>query len=173
MKESPLQFEHYYIESQRFSLVDGYEPDDAVPLVWPIDSFSCDVHRADLEATRYAAFRLSLKSTVTAVKFPYEWEISLVGHFRLADEIPDAEVELIMDANAPAVLYGAAREALAAMMGRGPFRAPMLPSVHFLNLQRPEKSSAPEAHPARRTTARKAGAKAGSTKARKKTSDAN
>lgn len=152
MKESPLQFEHYYIESQRFALVEDYEPNAAEPLVWPVDGFECDVQRADLEVSRHAAYRLSLKSIAVEPVFPYEWEIALVGHFRLSDEIPEAEIERIMDANAPAVLYGAAREALAAALGRGPFRAPMLPSVHFLNMTRTQK---PAAKRARRTPAKK------------------
>lgn len=144
MQASPLELETYYLESLKWSLSSSFDAsEDEVRLALSAEEIECDVQRADLEAPRYAAYRLQLSSkSLEGKPQPYDWEIVLVGYFRLHDTVPDDRVIALMDGNAPAVLFGAAREAIATALSRGPFRAPMLPGVNFMNLQRNDAKAA-------------------------------
>ena len=104
----------------------------------------CEIERAELDSPRRAAYRLKLDYAAHPTKSPYAWSVALIGYFELDAGFPSEQVLAFMDAGAPAMLYGAAREALAAALGRGPYLAPLLPTVHFANLQSaPPPESAP------------------------------
>jgi preprotein translocase subunit SecB len=71
----------------------------------------------------------------TGTKYPCVFSISLVGFFEVISDWPTEQVDILFTANAPAVLYSAAREALASITGRSPFKGILLPSVTFVPLQ--------------------------------------
>lgn len=157
MQASPLAIEYYYVESLRWQLSPDFVGDAKTELLRAED-VKCELQRADFETPRAAAFRLSLEVETLASQ-DYIWKIVLVGHFRLDESIPDEHAEKVLDANAPALLYSAAREALATSMARGPAQAPLLPSVNFLNFQRDAERDAtasqkaiPSATPKKRAT---------------------
>lgn len=139
MQSSPLQLEFYYVESLRWKTDAAYEPaGENAPL--QASDLKAHLERgvnagADDEA-RAAAFRLTLTLDPSQGRFAYAFEIVLSGFFRLDDSVPEEHIAPILEANAPALLYGAAREALATSLGRGPFRPLLLPSVNFLDVQR-------------------------------------
>lgn len=136
MRPSALELLFLYVESLRWKVEADHNPDDAAPLT--PDDLEWHLQRNDDEegGPRKAAYRLRLSLPPKENRFAYSFEIVLVGYFNLSDSVPEEQVARVLDANAPSLLYGAAREALATSVGRGPFRALLLPTVNFLELQR-------------------------------------
>ena len=67
MQASPLELETYYLESLKWSLSSSFDAsEDEVRLALSAEEIECDVQRADLEAPRYAAYRLQLSSSSKA-----------------------------------------------------------------------------------------------------------
>ncbi len=66
----------------------------------------------------------------------------LVAFFEVIPEWPPEQVDRLFSANAPALLYSAAREALATVTGRGPYPEIFLPSVTFVQL--PSEKTEPD-----------------------------
>lgn len=174
MQNSPLELLFYYVESLRWKVEEGFDPKSAPSL--QADDLEWHLQRHDDEAgaPRKAAYRLRLSLPPKENRFPYSFEIVMIGFFHLHDAVPEEQVARVLDANAPAVLYGAAREALATSIGRGPFRPLLLPSVNFLGVQREAQSeaSAPAKpspaktdKPARKTKAKMQATKATRTRA--------
>lgn len=162
MKPSPLQLEFFYVESLRWKVEPGFDPDNTVPL--QVDDLTDELERAEHDQLREAAYRLTLKLPPLKGKFPYSFDITLVGFFSVTEIVPEERINTVFDANAPAVLYSAAREVMAATLGRGPFRPLLLPAVHFLDLlpppqEPPAKVSHSAQLPAARAKARRASKK--------------
>lgn len=73
---------------------------------------------------------------------PYGFTIIIVGFFEIRSGWTKSRRESLIRINAPAVLYGAARELIAILSGRGPWDPILLPSVNFLpKLRRTKKKS--------------------------------
>jgi preprotein translocase subunit SecB len=156
MQDSPLELLFYYVESLRWKVESGYDPETAASV--QASDIEWHLQRNDDEegGPRKAAYRLQLALPSQDNRFPYSFEIVLIGFFQLNDSVPEESVSKVLDANAPAVLYGAAREALATSVGRGPFRPLILPSVHFLGMKREKKAiKKPATAKPRRKTASK------------------
>jgi preprotein translocase subunit SecB len=64
---------------------------------------------------------------------PYYIEAELVGFFEADKTIPEDKIADLMTANAPAILYSAARELILLITGRGPFPPFSLPSATFID----------------------------------------
>jgi len=82
----------------------------------------------------------------------------------------EARLKEVVAANAPAMLFGAAREIIRAATGRGPFPPVIIPSTHFLEPKPPgekalKKKSAKKT--GKKKTAKKAGQKKAARKAKK------
>ena len=135
MTLSDIQLDFYYVESLRWKLEPEYEPGSETQI--SLDDLQWNVERMDgSEDGRTAAYRLTLCLPPVEARYPYSFEIVVVGNFALSSRVPQDRVAPVLDSNAPTMLYSMAREALATAMGRGPFRALLLPSVHFMNLTR-------------------------------------
>jgi preprotein translocase subunit SecB len=67
----------------------------------------------------------------------YTAEIHVVGLFRVVEQWPEAQVLPLVEANGPALLYGAARELLANLTARGPWPVVCLQSATFVQSQKP------------------------------------
>jgi len=63
----------------------------------------------------------------------YRIEAELIGIFQMDGDFPEEKAVDIVSANAPSVLYSAAREMILLITGRGPFRPFCLPSVTFID----------------------------------------
>ena len=63
----------------------------------------------------------------------YSIEADLVGFFEIDPKIPEEKARDIVAANAPAMLYGGARELILLVTGRGPLAPYPLPSVSFID----------------------------------------
>lgn len=102
----------------------------------------------DEDKERGWIFRLSVElQDASGTTFPYTFRIVLVGFFEIRDDQPYKNPEFIIQSNGPAILYSAAREAIAMVTGRGPYQSLILPSVAFVK--------PPETQPARLETEEK------------------
>lgn len=147
MRPSPLRLEGYYIrelfiqldpkleETGDFTSWTGYhfQPDkDFKPdgSEFEVDAYTAR-HVKDSSKMRYRLILTSPKNSRRRV--PYKFRISLVGFFQIDKDYPADRAGVLFHANAPAILYAAAREILATAMSRGPYPAIILPTVSFLD----------------------------------------
>lgn len=146
MKPSPLHLEGYHIAELFLKVNEAFEKKtdfgsgtgyhyqtDKAWNVEPTD-FTVDGevgrHMDDASRLRYV---LKIASTGRKDQSPYSFRLSLVGYFHFHKDHPDVNEFLLVYASAPALLYGAAREMLATISGRGPYPAVVLPTATFLD----------------------------------------
>jgi preprotein translocase subunit SecB len=91
---------------------------------------------------------LSLGPTEPSAYCPYLIDIDLLGFFEAHSSVPEDKVEDLMVCNAPAVLYGAAREFLLLITGRGPLPPYLLPSSNFVDQSKANRAKAEESEAA-------------------------
>ena len=100
-----------------------------------------DLAKAESDPKRYQ-LTLRLKLISAGGKNPrYTADIHVVGVLRVAGGWPETAVRQLVQANGPALLYGAAREMLCNITARGPW--PML-CLHSVTFVQPEASAKPE-----------------------------
>lgn len=73
----------------------------------------------------------------------HEGEIEFVGLFTVLDHIPDEKMVQLVAVTCPTLLYSSARELIALLTGRGPYRSFLLPSVSFTDGKLAVKADAP------------------------------
>lgn len=149
---APLQLEGYYIEDLRCSVI---APDQIgrlqlmpglhvrtprAPRVssYPYSLFF-EAFRHEKSKNRY---RLELKvfsRDDDEESLPYSFSLTLVGFFNAVGIKPKPELEPYLMRNAATILYSSARELLAAVTGRGPFPAVVLPTV-IIDVDEEEKA---------------------------------
>jgi len=162
MRPSPLQLEGYLVTELSFKAQPNFEYDLENPLttVQPAD-LTVEVALAEHQDDR---LRRNCDLTVgltdpTGIKFPYVFRTVFTGFFRISENYPAEQVDLMFATNAPALLYSAARELLATVTGRGPYPSVTLPSVTFLpsltEVAEQKQSAINDARPARKKTAAK------------------
>lgn len=141
MQLSPLQLEEYVLKDLRFTLIS--------PLV-SAPSSEVNYDKIDIEVNAETRVRtddpFSWRCEVTVRSkdekegtYPYSFQLTFIGFFRVAKEYPSDRIEQMVKANAPALLYSASRELLLSVSGRGRFPAILLPSVTFIE---PPKTAA-------------------------------
>lgn len=141
LQPSALQLENYFVESLRFDVQGGFDSEDGKCQPDPSD-LDWNLESASFEDGR-RAYRLTLVLPPSDGRLPYSFEVVLIGFFRVADSFPAEDAQKLSDANAPAVLYGAARELISGVTGRGPSTALCLPSLTFNGIARAEKADDP------------------------------
>lgn len=145
MRPSLLRLEGYYVKELTVALNEvfakkavfgswvgyHYQPDKSFKVEPP----QFEVHREigtkvdDPTRLRYV---LKIHSVGHKDKVPYSFKVSLVGYFHVdAAMKEDADANALVYANAPAILFSAAREMLALVTARGPYPAVILPTVSF------------------------------------------
>lgn len=159
MRPSPLQLNDYWVDSLTFDTNYDHEPPPPIGVITAQD-LVVEVNESinpENDLQRSCNLSIELKESAEA-RFPWRFSVSLVGFFQIDENWPH-DKDSLFSANAPAVLYSAAREALAAVSGRGPHREVLLPSVTFIKLPteskqlpqpaetRPQASAADEARP--------------------------
>jgi preprotein translocase subunit SecB len=143
---SPLQLEGYYVQEFSFAMRQG--PEGARPLFFQLGlhpQLEALYDPSDLtvntqisgginqeEPNRIVTIVRIESRTPPEVKFPYDFLVVMVGHFRLSDDVAAEDYPRAIDAlrtTAASVLYSAARELIAGMTARGPFPAAILPTA--------------------------------------------
>ena len=80
---------------------------------------------------RYAVF-LNLEMKAPEGKnAPYAIKMEIFGYFRVPDQMPEEIREKMVKTNGSSILYGAAREIIREMTGRGIYGKTYLPTVSF------------------------------------------
>jgi len=154
MRSSPLLLKDYFTTSLSFSAQPEFKSSgnfDARNIL--VSDLKVNVEQSKqednpLQRSCYLSIELDDPS---GTKYPCSFSISLVGFFEIIPEWPTEQVDVLFSANAPALLYSAAREALATVTGRSPFRAILLPSITFVQrpLPQPKKDESELAPPIR------------------------
>lgn len=151
MRKSPLIIESYFVKKVQFELRPGFDRSNS-----PESETIEPTVKIYLESEKYPEdrntwrFELSIDSDENSpdADFPYTFDITLVGLFRVDESYPAENADLLAQVNAPSVLYSAAREFLINITGRSSYSPILLPSVSFVPEPNTEK-------PKRRNTVKK------------------
>jgi preprotein translocase subunit SecB len=126
---SSLRLERYFVAESAF-IAKPAQVTEAKRLLKPNDLvITTGVRCVDAAAGRW---QLTLGVTHSEAAFAegyMAFRVKLVGLFVVPPEIPGAEG--LLRINGFSVLYGAAREYVEALTGRGPYGAVMLPTIAF------------------------------------------
>ncbi len=143
MHVSPLRLEGYYVKELHFSLQTKWKVESDYPaLIAAKDIAVIIVAGQHKENGRERFFEVTIELQKQALRrYPYNFRTTLVGYFEISERFPAEHAETMVNANAPALLYSAARELIASTTGRGPLPALTLPSVTFI--QTPNSRRAP------------------------------
>ncbi len=63
----------------------------------------------------------------------YKGNVEYVGFFTVSDEFPEDSMNRLVTINGPSMLYGAIRELLHLLTGRGPHSPLILPTISFID----------------------------------------
>ena len=141
MNPSPLQLERYF-----FSKIQIDAHLDADPTVANVLDCEVEIGRAVENSRRFqVVMRLKLR-TPEKKQTAYTGEVHAVGFFQVLDGWPEKERSRLVETNGAALLYGAIRETVCNLTGRGPWPAVTLSSMTFL---KPIVPATPEKLPAK------------------------
>ena len=138
MKPAPLQLLDYWATGMRMDACPGYDPEKETELDLDSITVEHDVkllpHPESSESGTHWLVGLSVKQgPCNAANIPYTFAVTLQGIMLALPGGPEGDMlERTVKANAPAMLFGAAREMIRALTSRGPHRAVIIPSTNFL-----------------------------------------
>lgn len=136
MRASPLVLKDYFMTDFRFSAQPGFDLESQqATSILPSD-VKVDVEELLVpENTLARSYHITVSLEPSAGdKFPWIFNISLVGFFEISPDWPSDQQDRLFSANAPALLYSAARESLSMISGHGPYERALLPSITFVPL---------------------------------------
>jgi preprotein translocase subunit SecB len=168
MRPSPLQLESYYVTELHFAEQD-HSLSEGESALTPAD-LNVEVGSTEHEENSLKRiYQLTIELNDGAKKkLHYTFRVVLVGFFEISKHYPSEHAEVMVNANAPALLYSAARELLTLISGRS-FSAPvLLPSVTFIQPVEKAEAMPSKASKSVKPTGKKASAKSGAKTARKK-----
>jgi preprotein translocase subunit SecB len=154
MRASPLVLKDYFTTEFRFSAQPDFNlksPSEATILPSEIAVDVEQLLTPDSSHARSYQITVQLEPDVVE-KFPWTFYISLVGFFEVLPSWPEDQIDRLFVANAPALLYSAARESLSMVSGHGPYRRALLPSITFAPLAE-EKVKDAESQPGKDNSA--------------------
>jgi len=134
MKPSPLQLKTYFLTELAVKAIPA-DPAATTPPAPGLMRFSTEVHHAQ-NKTNPSDWRVSLRISCQSdgkEHCPYVVNMELLGFFEVAPSVNEELIKPLVMANAPALLYGAARELLLLVTGRAPYGPFMLPAATFID----------------------------------------
>jgi preprotein translocase subunit SecB len=133
MQNSPLQLEDYMLKRLRFALTSPLKELLDAPGRYDLLDIEVNSQTDNRDdPLRWRSEILIRSKDEKEGNYPYSFELVYVGFFRVVEGFPSDRIEQMVRANAPALLYSAARETLMYLTGRGRLPAIMLPSVTFI-----------------------------------------
>ena len=155
MKSSPLKVKNYFVTGLSVKanpIVEGTQiPLAGTPNV--VTKVEAAQH-ADNKRDWKVAFQLNCEPTEKIGSYVVSME--LIGFFEVDNDLPEDRIGDVVAANAPAILYSAARELILLITGRGPFPPLSLPSATFIDETPSSKKKAEEAQKAAMAQAKQA-----------------
>jgi preprotein translocase subunit SecB len=137
LKELFIELNESFAKKSVFGAWSGYHyhPDES----YKVDPVNFKVN-SEISKKIDDPFSLRYVLTIASIgpksKVPYTFRVALVGFFHVDHSVvekDEKQASVLLYANAPALLYAAARELLATTTARGPYPAVILPSVSFLD----------------------------------------
>jgi preprotein translocase subunit SecB len=131
MRPSPLQLERYFFPEVALTANKEFKPEEFVTIT---DEHVKVEHRSKLTIAESRQWECTLRIQFQAppeANAPYAFVAECVGLFKVASAWPAERDEWLVKTNAPAVLFGMAREYVRSLMCAGPFSAILLPTVNF------------------------------------------
>ena len=128
MKTSPLQLERYYLTELHYETNDALQLKEMPELT--LES-AVGIGRHNDDERR---FKVQLKVNfwpVTTDLIAQKGSVTFTGFFAVDPAYPIEKVVMLVETNAPSVLYGAAREMFCNLTARGPWGMVALPSQSF------------------------------------------
>lgn len=157
MTPAPLQLLDYWATTLRMEACSGYDPDKETELDLDSIVVENEVKRLDSPdpektGTQWLVGLSIEQGPCDAANIPYTFSVTLQGTVLALPGGPDGErLERAVKANAPAMLFGAAREMIRALTSRGPHRAIIIPSTNFLPLSASESPPQETPKPQKKT----------------------
>jgi preprotein translocase subunit SecB len=142
--QSPLILKHYFITNLSIRANPDFANADASVMETSVGSLGTTVEVAKhADNDRLWKVGLKIVCSNSGDSFcAYFVDVELAGFFEIHNSVPDGKVALkLVSANAPAVLFGAARELIMLITGRGPMPPLCLPSVTFADVVPSESPS--------------------------------
>lgn len=138
MTPAPLQLLDYWATTLRMEACPGYDPQKDTEL--DLDSIKVenevkllDSPESGKSGTQWLVGLSVEQGPCHEANIPYTFSVTLQGIVLALPGGPEGErLERAVKANAPAMLFGAAREMIRALTSRGPHRAIVIPSTNFL-----------------------------------------
>lgn len=138
MTPAPLQLVDYWATSLHMEACPGYDPQKNTEL--HLDSISVENEIRLLESaqsgkngTQWLVGLTIEQGPCADANIPYTFSVALQAIVLALPGGPEGErLERTVKANGPAMLFGAAREMIRALTGRGPHRAIIIPSTNFI-----------------------------------------
>jgi preprotein translocase subunit SecB len=128
MKTSPLQLERYYLTELQFEANDALELKETPPL--NLESV-VGIGRHNQDERRYKVQLKVLFGPAESGPIPQKGSVTFTGYFAVDIAVPMEKVQMLVETNAPSVLFGAAREMFCNLTARGPWGMVTLPSQSF------------------------------------------
>jgi preprotein translocase subunit SecB len=130
MKSSVLRLEKYWLKSITCSENPAFDPNSTGVPVY--QTYTSRGQKADDRKVWKVDLQIRTSEKIEPFQ-PYNIVVEMSGIFEVPDTPPEMDWETIVAVNGPAVLFGAARELVAFVTGRGLFPAAILPSVTFID----------------------------------------
>ena len=138
MNPAPLQLLDYWATGIRMDACPGYDPQKETEL--DLESITVEHGVKLIDSPESAKIGsqwlvgLSVKQgPCDSANIPYTFAVTLQGIVLALPGGPEtAQLERMVKANAPAMLFGSAREMIRALTSRGPHPAVVIPSTNFL-----------------------------------------
>jgi len=165
MKTAPLQLLDYwadYIHVETNSDFDSKKRADLFHESLDVTHSVQQLPTKDDPKESGTAWSTQLEITQTIPKgknLPYSFTLKMKGIVAAHPDLQDERLERIVAANAPAMLFGAAREVIRAATGRGPYAPVLIPSTNFLGAPASKKSAKKSARKVAKKAAKKSASK--------------
>ncbi len=156
MTAAPLQLLDYWATTLRMDACPSYSPEKETEL--NLDSIEVENEVKLLDSpgpqkigTQWLVGLSIEQGPCQDANIPYTFYVTLQGIVLALPGGPEGDrLERAVKANAPAMLFGAAREMIRALTSRGPHRAIIIPSTNFLPPSPPESPRQQKDKPARK-----------------------
>jgi preprotein translocase subunit SecB len=139
MQLSPLILKQYFLISLsvKSAVPDAGSSEDLMKLLAETKAnISTQIETAKNEENGRlwkVGLRLGVRPSDESGFTPYVIDAELLGFFEVHESIKESLITDLVTCNAPAILFGAAREIILTVTGRGPLPPYLLPSTTFID----------------------------------------
>ena len=137
---APVELLNYYVKS--FSFDTNMKCDNDKPRDLSLKNIVISNKIVPLKKykNRYAVTLILEMKAPEDKNTPYSIKMQMFGYFQVPDEMPEELREKMVKTNGSSILYGAAREIIKEMTGRGINRKILFPTVSFAELPKKDIS---------------------------------